>query len=268
MLVKFIHAADLHIDSPLRGLEAYEGAPLERLQGATRVALRNLIGLAIEQAVQFVIIAGDLFDGKWRDMSTGLWTAAQFRELERAGIQVFLLQGNHDAANRVPHAISWPANVHVFSVDHPETFVLPEYGVALHGQGFAQEAVTVDLASNYPAAVPRCFNIGVLHTSLTGSPDHDSYAATSLPVLLRTPLRLLGARSYPCAVGTGAAESPYIAFFGQISGASHSRNGGKGMPAGHRRGKRTAERRVCRDRCGPVGNCWMSPWTPVPAAEN
>jgi DNA repair exonuclease SbcCD nuclease subunit len=228
VLVKFIHAADLHIDSPLRGLEAYEGAPLDRLQGATRVALQNLVRLAIDQAVQFVIIAGDLFDGRWRDVSTGLWTAAQFRELDQAGIQVFLLQGNHDAANRVPHAITWPTNVRVFSVDQPETFLLSELQVALHGQGFAQEAVTTDLASNYPAAVPRHFNIGVLHTSLTGSPDHDSYAATSLTVLQsrRYDYWALGhihARSEPALL-----TSPHIAYSGNIQARHIRETGAKG----------------------------------------
>jgi DNA repair exonuclease SbcCD nuclease subunit len=168
--VKFIHAADLHIDSPLKGLESYEGAPLARLQGATRVGFQHLVCLAQEQAVDFVIIAGDLFDGKWQDMHTGLWTAAQFRELERAGIRVFLLQGNHDAASRVPHAITWPSNVHVFSVERPETVILDELRVAVHGQGFAREKITSDLASGYPDAVPHHFNIGVQHTSTTRTP--------------------------------------------------------------------------------------------------
>ena len=66
--VTFIHAADLHIDSPLRGLEAYEGAPLQQLRGATRKAASALVQLAIEESVDFVVIAGDLFDGKWQDM--------------------------------------------------------------------------------------------------------------------------------------------------------------------------------------------------------
>ena len=78
---RFIHCADLHIDSPLRGLQAYEGAPVDRLRRATRDAFQNLITLAIDEAVAFVLIAGDLFDGRWPDMSTGLWTARQFRRL-------------------------------------------------------------------------------------------------------------------------------------------------------------------------------------------
>jgi DNA repair exonuclease SbcCD nuclease subunit len=71
--VKFIHAADLHIDSPLRGLDAYQGAPVERLRGASRRALIALVDLAIEQQVQFVLLAGDIYDGNWADFRTGLF---------------------------------------------------------------------------------------------------------------------------------------------------------------------------------------------------
>src|SRR5471032_812902 len=72
-MFKFLHAADIHLDSPLRGLAAYEGAPVELLRGATRVAFRNLIDLAIREEVAFIVIAGDLYDGTWRDYQTGLF---------------------------------------------------------------------------------------------------------------------------------------------------------------------------------------------------
>ena len=69
--MKFIHAADLHIDSPLRGLDSYEGAPINRLRGATRhalialvdLALIALVDLAIEHEVAIVLLAGDIYDG-------------------------------------------------------------------------------------------------------------------------------------------------------------------------------------------------------------
>ena len=69
----FLHAADLHIDSPLRGLERYEEAPAEEIRGASRRAFENLVGRAIELQVAFVILAGDVFDGNWKDFGTGLW---------------------------------------------------------------------------------------------------------------------------------------------------------------------------------------------------
>ncbi|MBM82862.1 MAG: DNA repair exonuclease [Planctomycetaceae bacterium] len=181
--LRFLHCADLHIDSPLRGLEAYEGAPVERLRSATRESFENLITLAVRERVAFVVIAGDLFDGKWQDIQTGLWTAAQFRRLEREEIPVYLLRGNHDAASEVRQRVRWPDNVREFSVEQPETIIDAKTGFALHGQGFTTREVLEDLAANYPDPVPDTLNIGVLHTSLTGDPNHDSYAATTEDVL-------------------------------------------------------------------------------------
>jgi exonuclease SbcD len=226
--VKFIHAADLHIDSPLRGLEAYEGAPVRQLRLATRQAFRNLVDLAIAEQVDFLIIAGDLFDGSWQDMRTGLWTAAQFRDLQRAGVRVFLLRGNHDAASRVRRAITWPANVHEFSTKRPETIQLDELGVALHGQGFDQHETTEDLAASYPDAVAGYFNIGVLHTSLSGSRDHDTYAPTTVDILTQRgydywALGHIHARSDP-----PVQELPRIAYSGNTQGRHIRETGAKG----------------------------------------
>ena len=80
MAISFLHAADIHLDSPLKGLERYENAPVERIRGATRRAFTRLIDLAIDKRVDFVLIAGDLYDGDWRDYNTGLYLV---RELGR-----------------------------------------------------------------------------------------------------------------------------------------------------------------------------------------
>jgi exonuclease SbcD len=183
-VTKFVHVADVHIDSPLRGIENYEGLPADELRQATRKSFQNVVQLCIDEEVAFLLIAGDLFDGKWPDMNTGLWMGAQFRRLAEAGIRVFLIRGNHDAASEVQNAIRWPENVHEFSVDRAETVHDTKLAVAIHGRGYPTPAVTDDLAAAYPAAVSGCFNIGLLHTSMTGDPDHDPYAPTNLDVLL------------------------------------------------------------------------------------
>ena len=59
-MFKFLHAADIHLDSPFKGLERYEGAPAEKMRQATRRALENLVQLALDEQVKFVLIAGDL----------------------------------------------------------------------------------------------------------------------------------------------------------------------------------------------------------------
>ncbi len=121
--MKFIHAADVHLDSPLHGLERYEGAPVAEMRGATRRALENLVDLCRDERADFLLLAGDLYDGDWRDFGTGLFFAAQMVRLREAGVRVFVVRGNHDAASRITRSLRLPDNVHVFASRRPETVV-------------------------------------------------------------------------------------------------------------------------------------------------
>lgn len=177
---RFLHAADIHLDSPLHGLSRYEGLPVDEVRGATRAAFDNLVRYAIDEGVNFVVIAGDLFDGDWRDMGTGLHFARAMGRLDQAGIPVFLLAGNHDADSIISRSIPWPQNVSRFGARRAETHLLPELAVAVHGQSFATAAVTDNLALAYPDAVEGSFNIGMLHTALAGRQGHASYAPCSI----------------------------------------------------------------------------------------
>jgi DNA repair exonuclease SbcCD nuclease subunit len=177
--MKFIHTADIHLDSPLHRLEAYDGAPAEQIRQASRRAVENLIDLSIAEAVDFMLIAGDLFDGDWKDYNTGLYFIYQLRRLSQARIQVFIISGNHDAAGKMTRTLPYPDNVHFFSSGKPETIILDDLKVAVHGQSFANVAVTDNLAIKYPEPIPGHFNIGLLHTSLTGRQGHQNYAPCS-----------------------------------------------------------------------------------------
>jgi DNA repair protein SbcD/Mre11 len=179
--MKFLHAADLHIDSPLQGLERLEGAPFDEIRRAPREAFRRLVDLALKERVDFVILAGDVFDGRWKDVSTGLFFVAELKRL--APIPVSVALGNHDAMSSLTSRLPWPSHVLRFDSARPETFELPNEGVALHGQSFANRVVTEDLAAGYPPARSGLLNIGVLHTALGGYPGHESYAPTTLAVL-------------------------------------------------------------------------------------
>lgn len=179
-MFRFIHAADIHLDSPLRGLESYPDAPVEQIRGAARRAFDNLVSLAIEEGAAFVLLAGDLFDGDWKDYNTGLYFTHRMGRLREAGIRVFLVSGNHDAASSLTRALSLPDNVTLFSHKKPETRTLDDLGVAIHGQSFAGRSVTEDLSRAYPQALSGLCNIGLLHTSLTGRPGHEPYAPCTL----------------------------------------------------------------------------------------
>jgi exonuclease SbcD len=181
--VKFVHAADLHIDSPLRGLDKYEGAPAARLRAATRRALENLVALCIDEQAAFLLLAGDVFDGSWKDFSTGLFFAAQMTRLREASIPVVIVRGNHDAASSITKSLRLPDNVHELSWKKPDTIELADAGTCVHGQSFAQRATTDDLAARYPDAVRGAFNIGLLHTCLDGREGHERYAPTTLETM-------------------------------------------------------------------------------------
>jgi DNA repair protein SbcD/Mre11 len=80
-MFRFIHAADIHLDSPLIGLDQDETAPKERIRNATRVAMKNLVDLALEERIDFLVIAGDIYDGDWGDYATGHAFLEQMRRL-------------------------------------------------------------------------------------------------------------------------------------------------------------------------------------------
>ena len=165
---RFLHAADIHLDSPLKGLAQYEGTAAESIRTATREALERLVGLAIEEQVSFMIIAGDLYDGDWRDYRTGLFFVSQMGRLNQARIPVYLLYGNHDARSQITRRLTLPGNAHVFQSRSPQSFEIGKLNVALHGQSFRQRDVPDNLALSYPQPSPGAFNIGVLHTGLGG----------------------------------------------------------------------------------------------------
>ncbi|MCG6894202.1 MAG: DNA repair exonuclease [Desulfobacteraceae bacterium] len=182
--MRFLHAADIHLDSPLRRLAVYDEAPVDELRQATRRAFENLIDLAVDTPVDFLLIAGDLYDGDWQDYNTGLYFVAQMRRLREAGIPAYIVAGNHDAASKITRVLRLPGNVHLFSAEKPETLRVPETDAAVHGQSFATPAVQQDLSAAYPPPLPGCFNIGLLHTCAGGREGHAPYAPCTLNGLL------------------------------------------------------------------------------------
>lgn len=224
--MKFVHAADLHIDSPLGGLERYEGAPVEQIRGATRRALSHLVELCIEEQAKLLVLAGDLYDGDWRDYSTGLFFCLQMARLREAGVAVVWVRGNHDAASKLTSYLRPPDNVRELSHVRPETLELELDGVsfAIHGQGFSKAKVSENLSERYPSAIPGAFNLGLLHTALEGREGHADYAPCAVETLV--------AKGYDYwALGhvhrrEEVHSNPWIVFPGNLQGR-HARETGK-----------------------------------------
>ncbi len=181
--MKFIHCADVHLDTPLVGLAQYPGAPVSEIRNATRRAFEKVLDSAVAEKIDFLIIAGDLYDTGLKSFESALFFNKQMARLKDIGIQVYLIHGNHDAASRLIKQVRPPGNVHVFKANEPQTFLLDHLRVAIHGQSFATPNVIDDLASKYPSPVANFFNIGILHTNLSNVSEHANYAPCDLDTL-------------------------------------------------------------------------------------
>lgn len=227
--MKFVHAADLHLDSPLRGLERYDGCPYDAIRGASRRALENLVRLAIDERVELVLLAGDQFDGAGKDYRSALYFVQQMRRLHEAGIRVVAIHGNHDALCKMTRTLTPPPSFAFLPVDQPGSIAFDDLGVVVHGQGFARPAVHENLSLAYPPAVGGAFNIGMLHTSLQYSGEHDPYARCTIADLARKgydywALGHIHKRSFESTEVGG----PPIVFPGNVQGRHARETGPKG----------------------------------------
>jgi predicted phosphodiesterase len=223
---RILHCADLHLDSPLHGLEADPDAPVERIRRATRDALIQLVDFAIFEAVSLVLIAGDLYDGDWPDWRTGQFLLVQITRLTRAGIEVVAIRGNHDAESLITRRLRWPEGARLLRADRPETVVFPALGVAVHGRSFATREVLENLAATYPPPLPACLNIGLLHTAADGRAGHGAYAPCTVAQLAAHgyaywALGHVHAREILCS-------DPWIVFPGNLQGRDIGETGAKG----------------------------------------
>jgi DNA repair exonuclease SbcCD nuclease subunit len=225
MRFTFIHAADLHIDSPFAGLRLKDEDVARRFANAGRRAVEALINETIASEAAFLILAGDVFDGDWKDVTTGLFFVRAISVLHRAGIPTFMVKGNHDAESLMSRGLAYPATVNVFPSSEAATVILDAYHVVLHGRSFPNR-LTAEFVETYPARHDGWLNIGVLHTSLDGRPGHDGYASCTVDDLKRF------GYDYWALGHIHAAEivhkDPWIVFPGNLQGRSIRETGAKG----------------------------------------
>ena len=234
MNLTFLHAADIHLDSPLRGLES--GAPADRIRGATRQALTNLVNLALAEQVAFVLLAGDLFDGDWEDYPTGQFLVAQLGRLTRAGIPVYAISGNHDAQSVLTRRLPWPDLARLFDTAAAHSLAVPGTDVVIHGQGFATRAITHNLAAAFPGPVTGKLNIGLLHTAC-GDGAHENYAPCTADQLAGHGYDYW-ALGHVHARGELSPHPSWVVFPGNLQGRHINEAGPKGATLVHVRGGR------------------------------
>ncbi|ESY85928.1 seribe.threonine protein phosphatase [Mesorhizobium sp. LNHC220B00] len=181
MVFRFVHTADVHLDSPLRSL-AMRNATLAELVGdASRQAFVAIVDLCLTERVDALVIAGDLYDGDQTSMKTARFLASQMASLHQAGIRVYMIRGNHDAMSRITKQLILPDTVTTFG-GRCQSLIQPGDGidVAFHGLSFASPRASESLLPKYAAPQEGAANIGIMHTSLAGSPGHDVYAPCSV----------------------------------------------------------------------------------------
>ncbi|SIP96483.1 DNA repair exonuclease SbcCD nuclease subunit [Rhizobium sp. RU20A] len=187
MPFRFVHTADLHLDSPLKSLALRNPDLADLVRGATREALTRIVDLCVAERVDALVVAGDLYDGAQTSMSTALFLVSELRRLTEAGIAVFLIRGNHDAISKVTRELTLPDGVHLLAGrkrSHVAGRLADGREVVIHGVSFAEAEAPQSLLPSFAPPQADAVNIGLLHTSLAGSPGHDAYAPCAVADLV------------------------------------------------------------------------------------
>lgn len=182
-MFRFIHTADIHLDSPLRSLALREPEAAALIANASRQSFAAIIDLCVIEKIDALLISGDLYDGSHHSMKTAGFLTSQLRRLNDVGIAVFIIRGNHDALSKITKQLQLPENVHVFRARH-EAVHIEAKNVVIHGVSFAKASSPESLLPGFASPVEGAINIGMLHTSLGGSASHDVYAPCSLSDLV------------------------------------------------------------------------------------
>lgn len=186
---RFIHCSDLHIDSPFKGLASQIPSLTERLRESTFQAFQNIVKLAMDEKVDAVLIAGDIFDGADRSLQAQLKFRRGLLELSQKGIPSFIVHGNHDPSNSWSHTLDWPEGTTVFPGNKVERFPVTRDGKTLawvYGISYPQKEVNENLALKFKKDQDQGFAVGLLHANVGQYPGHDNYAPCNLQDLIST----------------------------------------------------------------------------------
>lgn len=227
---RFIHTADLHLDSPFRGMVNVPAVIRDKLRESTFAALLNLVDLAIKERVDFVVVSGDVYDLADRSLRAQIRFQQAVVKLSKQGISVFIIHGNHDPEDGRRAALDWPKSVHFFgSKDAGMVAVYNDEGgllAQIYGISYPTAAVSTNLLPYFQVQQEAVYKIGLLHSNVDGDPSHDNYAPCSKGELIRLGIDYwaLG-HIHQRAV---LHEEPYVVYPGNIQGRHVKELGAKG----------------------------------------
>ncbi len=227
---RFIHCADLHLASPFRGFASAPESISDALLDSTYSALSALTDLAIAEQVDFIVIAGDLFDDADRSLRAQLALWQEWKKLEERNIAVYIIHGNHDYIRGGRVSSAQLANVHIFDAQNPAcTAFCNEHGTIAHicGVSYGQRHVTENLALSYKGCGEPVFHIGLLHANVDGDASHDPYAPCSLQELTGNNKMQYWALGHIHSRRV-LHEYPHVVYSGNTQGRNPRETGAKG----------------------------------------
>jgi DNA repair exonuclease SbcCD nuclease subunit len=227
---RFVHAADLHIDSPFAGVGDADNRVATRLREATYEAFQNLVDLCINQNADFLVIAGDVYDGADRSVRAQLRFRDGLAKLAEHGIQSFVVHGNHDPLDGWQSSISWPEGVHIFGTE-PEWKNIEKNGevvAAVQGISYRKREVTDNLALRFsPPQSGNLFAIGLLHANVGANSAHPNYAPCTVEELSASGIDYW-ALGHVHTRQTLKRAAPVIAYPGNTQGRHLNETGARG----------------------------------------
>ncbi len=186
--VRFVHAADLHLGAPFKGVDASDPRVRDALVASTHEALGRVVDLCVAERADFLVLSGDVYNSAEKSVHDQAAFRAQMRRLEEAGITAYVAHGNHDPADGWSAGLALPETVHVFrhdAVERVEHVRDGEAVAALYGRSFPTRKVTDDYAEGFRRADGEALAIGVLHTNVGSRPGYDDYAPATTDGLAR-----------------------------------------------------------------------------------
>lgn len=186
--ISFIHAADLHLDSPFQGIANIPKSIFKEIRHSTFTALDHLVLVAIKNKVDFILLVGDLFDNEKQSLKAQIRLRRAFKKLEEHGINVYLSYGNHDYINGNDFPVTYPNNVFIFPSEKVDRFIFQKNNenlAAIYGFSYENRAITENKTNEYTIVDNIPFNIATLHGSIKNNNEHDTYAPFQISDLLK-----------------------------------------------------------------------------------
>jgi DNA repair exonuclease SbcCD nuclease subunit len=227
---RFVHAADLHLDSPFVGLAQVHPQLREALVSATFDSLRRLVDLCLASRTEFLLLAGDLFDGPRLSLKAQVRLRQELARLGEAGIDTFIVWGNHDYLGASLLSLEWPPGVTVFPAGEVSGHEVRRDGATLariFGVSHGSAAERENLARQFPTPAPGPFTIGLLHANLEKSAGYEDYAPCSLTDLAR-PGYDYWALGHIHAPAVRRASQPAVVYAGNPQGRHINESGPRG----------------------------------------